>query len=45
MAPYAGRVELPITEQLARANLALPMSPTLAEEQARQVVEAIAAAG
>jgi dTDP-4-amino-4,6-dideoxygalactose transaminase len=43
MAPYAAGVELPITEQLARTNLALPMSPTLSAEHARQVVAAIAA--
>ncbi len=45
MAEFAGGVELPITEQLARGNLALPMSPALGEEQARQVVEVIAAVG
>jgi dTDP-4-amino-4,6-dideoxygalactose transaminase len=44
MAPYAQHVELPITEQLARHNLALPMSPALGDEQARSVVAAIAAA-
>jgi dTDP-4-amino-4,6-dideoxygalactose transaminase len=45
MAPYAAGVELPITEQLARTNLALPMSPMFGDEQAREVVAAIAAAG
>jgi dTDP-4-amino-4,6-dideoxygalactose transaminase len=45
MAPYAAGVELPVTEELARTNLALPMSPVLTAEQARQVVAAIAAAG
>jgi dTDP-4-amino-4,6-dideoxygalactose transaminase len=45
MVPYASGVELPITDELARRNLALPMSPVLSPEQARQVVEAIATAG
>jgi dTDP-4-amino-4,6-dideoxygalactose transaminase len=44
MAPYAPGVELPVTDELARTNLALPMSPALSAEQARQVVAAIAAA-
>jgi len=44
MAPYAGVSELPATEELARCNLALPMSPVLGTEQARQVVGAIATA-
>jgi dTDP-3-amino-3,4,6-trideoxy-alpha-D-glucose transaminase len=44
MASYAAGVELPVTEELARTNLALPMSATLSAEQARQVVGAIAAA-
>jgi dTDP-4-amino-4,6-dideoxygalactose transaminase len=38
------RAELPATEELARTNLALPMSPVLGEREAREVVAAIAAA-
>jgi dTDP-4-amino-4,6-dideoxygalactose transaminase len=44
MAPYAQGVELPVTDELARTNLAIPMSPVLDAEQAERVVEAIAAA-
>jgi dTDP-4-amino-4,6-dideoxygalactose transaminase len=44
MAAYANGIELPITEELARSNLALPMSPALAGEQAVEVVRAIAGA-
>lgn len=44
MSPYAEGVELPVTEHLARTNLALPMGPSLSAEQVRQVVAAIAAA-
>jgi dTDP-4-amino-4,6-dideoxygalactose transaminase len=44
MAPYAPPPDaLPVTEELARTNLALPMSPTLGEERAREVVAALAA--
>ena len=45
MAPYApARADvLPVTEQLAATNLALPMSPTLDEERVREVVAALAA--
>lgn len=44
MAPYASdAVSLPTTDELARNNLALPMSPVLGPEQAREVVAAIAA--
>jgi dTDP-4-amino-4,6-dideoxygalactose transaminase len=43
MAPYAGdAVSLPVTEELARTNLAVPMSPVLGAAQAQAVVEAIA---
>ncbi len=42
MARYGAGVELPITEELARSNLALPMSPVLGPETAREVVAAIA---
>ncbi len=42
MAPYADKtVSLPATEELARTNLALPMSPVLTSEQAADVVKAI----
>jgi dTDP-4-amino-4,6-dideoxygalactose transaminase len=45
MAPYAGVTgELRATDELARTNVALPMSPVLGLEEARQVVAAIAAA-
>ena len=44
MAPYAGDgPSLPVTDELARTNLALPMSPVLGAEEADQVVAAIAA--
>jgi UDP-N-acetyl-3-dehydro-alpha-D-glucosamine 3-aminotranferase len=43
MTAYAAGVELPVTDELARTNLALPMSPVLGGEQAGQVVAAIAA--
>jgi dTDP-3-amino-3,4,6-trideoxy-alpha-D-glucose transaminase len=43
MAAYASDGELPATDELARTNLALPMSPVLGPEQARAVVDAIAA--
>ena len=45
MAPYAnGKLELPVTEELARTILALPMSPVLSDEQVHEVVDAVAAA-
>jgi len=44
MAPYATGVELPATDELARTNLALPISPVLGAEQAKHVVAAIATA-
>jgi dTDP-4-amino-4,6-dideoxygalactose transaminase len=45
MAPFApARADaLPVTDELARTNLALPMSPVLEPEQAREVVAALAA--
>lgn len=43
MAAYAPGSPLPATDQLAATNLALPISPVLSQEQAREVVEAIAA--
>ena len=39
---YAGDTRLPVTEELAATNLALPMSPTLAEADVRAVVAAVA---
>jgi dTDP-4-amino-4,6-dideoxygalactose transaminase len=45
MAPFVGPgLSLPVTDELARTNLALPMSPRLGEAQAREVAAAIAAA-
>jgi dTDP-4-amino-4,6-dideoxygalactose transaminase len=45
MAPYTnGNLELPVTEELARTNLALPISPVLSDEQVHEVVRAVAAA-
>src|SRR3954470_23773929 len=41
MEEFAPAVALPGTEELARTNLALPMSPVLAAEQAAEVVAAI----
>jgi dTDP-4-amino-4,6-dideoxygalactose transaminase len=44
MARWAGKVELPATEELARTNLAIPMSPVLTAAQAQEVVHALASA-
>lgn len=44
MAPWRGSADLPATEELARTNLALPMSPVLGTERAQRVVAAIASA-
>ncbi len=45
MAPFvAPGLELPFTEELSATNLALPMSPTLSEDDARAVVSAVAEA-
>jgi len=44
MAPYAPPADaLPVTDELARSSLALPMSPTLDAERVGQVVAALAA--
>src|SRR5947209_13995180 len=43
MAPWGEGVELPVTEELARSNLALPMSPVLGAAGAMQVVDAVGA--
>ena len=46
MAPYLNGVTpaLPVTEALGRDNIALPISPVLGADQAREVVAAIASA-
>ena len=44
MADYAPpEGSLPVTDELARTNLALPMSPALDAERAGEVVAALAA--
>jgi dTDP-4-amino-4,6-dideoxygalactose transaminase len=44
MAPYAtDGPPLPVTDELARTNLALPMSPVLGAADAAEVVAALAA--
>ncbi len=45
MAPYAGPdCHLPVTDELARTNIALPMSPVLGTEAPARVVAAVAGA-
>jgi dTDP-4-amino-4,6-dideoxygalactose transaminase len=44
MVGYAGGAALPVTEELARTHLAIPMSPVLSAEQAGSVVQTIRAA-
>jgi dTDP-4-amino-4,6-dideoxygalactose transaminase len=44
MAPWGTDVELPVTDELARTNFAIPISPVLRPEQAREVVAALASA-
>jgi dTDP-4-amino-4,6-dideoxygalactose transaminase len=44
MARFAPGLHLPATEELARTNLAVPMSPALSAEQAREVAAAARAA-
>ncbi len=45
MAPYVGvGLELPATEEVARHNLALPISPVLSAAKAREVAVAVASA-
>jgi dTDP-4-amino-4,6-dideoxygalactose transaminase len=41
MLEYAGGVQLPATDELARTHLAIPMSPVLTEAQAAEVVAAV----
>jgi dTDP-4-amino-4,6-dideoxygalactose transaminase len=43
MAPYGG-VSLPVTDELARTVIALPMSAAFGPEQAREVTDVVAAA-
>jgi dTDP-4-amino-4,6-dideoxygalactose transaminase len=43
MRPWAAGLELPTTDELARTNLALPMSPALSRDQVAEVVEAVRA--
>ncbi|HZU39857.1 MAG TPA: DegT/DnrJ/EryC1/StrS family aminotransferase [Solirubrobacteraceae bacterium] len=42
LARYGAGAELPVTDELAARNLALPMSPVLSAAQARAVVQVIA---
>jgi dTDP-4-amino-4,6-dideoxygalactose transaminase len=44
MAPYLGDAlpELPVTDELAARNIALPISPVLGADQAAEVVAALA---
>ncbi len=44
MAEWGGSLELPGTEEAARTNLAIPISPVLSAEQADEVVAAVRAA-
>jgi UDP-N-acetyl-3-dehydro-alpha-D-glucosamine 3-aminotranferase len=45
MAPFGiAGLALPVTDELARTNLALPMSPMLGEQQVGEVVDAVRAA-
>ena len=43
MQAFAQGVELPVTDEVARTHLALPMSPLLSAGQAREVVAAVGA--
>jgi dTDP-3-amino-3,4,6-trideoxy-alpha-D-glucose transaminase len=44
MAPFADDAVLPVTDELARTHLAIPMSPVLGPEQVAEVVAAVRAA-
>ncbi len=44
MAAYAVGVELPVTDELGRTSLALPMGPTLGRSEVEEVVAAVIAA-
>src|SRR5919107_4645356 len=41
MAEWGAGAELPVTDELARTHLAIPMSPVLGDEQAAEVVAAV----
>ena len=43
MLEIAAGVELPVTDDLARTHLAIPMSPVLSAEQAAEVTAAVRA--
>jgi dTDP-4-amino-4,6-dideoxygalactose transaminase len=43
MRQYGDGVDLPVTDELARTHIALPMSPVLSAEQAAEVVAAVRA--
>jgi dTDP-3-amino-3,4,6-trideoxy-alpha-D-glucose transaminase len=44
MRDYASAVELPVTDEAARTNLALPMGPLLSDDDVARVVDAVARA-
>ena len=44
MAEWGAGVELPVTDELARTHLAIPMSPVLSDSEAAEVVAAVRAA-
>jgi dTDP-4-amino-4,6-dideoxygalactose transaminase len=45
MAPWATGVDLPVTDELARTHLALPMGPHVGEREVEEVVAAVRATG
>jgi dTDP-4-amino-4,6-dideoxygalactose transaminase len=44
MAEWAAGAQLPVTDELARTHLAIPMSPVLGDDQAAEVVSAVRSA-
>ena len=42
MAPFAAGAQLPVTDEMAAKNLALPISPVLEPAQSRQVIAVVA---
>jgi dTDP-4-amino-4,6-dideoxygalactose transaminase len=44
MSQWGASAELPATDELARTNVAIPMSPVLTDDQANEVVAAVKAA-
>ena len=44
MAEWGAAAELPVTEELARTHVAIPLSPVLGDEQAAEVVGAVRSA-